>query len=158
MRKKYAYINKVCSTFFSEDENIAFIGVNLLQAAKKEKSLEKREELLKQAITHLASQPLNIDMNEVPLLLVDNGNYTSLADLTLRKIKALDSLSIETRERFMSKMEYEKARDQCYSIILSLFAAIDQSISKEISPSLDSTDNNQYQDYIDYFLSKLNAI
>ena len=95
MRKKYAYINKVCSTFFSEDENIAFIGVNLLQAAKKEKSLEKREELLKQAITHLASQPLNIDMNEVPLLLVDNGNYTSLADLTLRKIKALDSLSIE---------------------------------------------------------------
>jgi hypothetical protein len=55
MRKKYAYINKVCSTFFSEDENIAFIGVNLLQAAKKEKSLEKREELLKQAITHLAS-------------------------------------------------------------------------------------------------------
>jgi hypothetical protein len=81
-------------------------------------------------------------MNEVPLLLVDNGNYTSLADLTLRKIKALDSLSIETRERFMSKMEYEKARDQCYSIILSLFAAIDQSISKEISPSLDSTDNN----------------
>ena len=58
----------------------------------------------------------------------------------------------------MSKMEYEKARDQCYSIILSLFAAIDQSISKEISPSLDSTDNNQYQDYIDYFLSKLNAI
>lgn len=76
-------------------------------------------------------------MNEVPLLLVDNGNYTSLADLTLRKIKALDSLSIETRERFMSKMEYEKARDQCYSIILSLFAAIDQSISKEISPSLD---------------------
>jgi hypothetical protein len=81
-------------------------------------------------------------MNEVPLLLVDNGNYTSLADLTLRKIKALDSLSIESRERFMSKMEYEKARDQCYSIILSLFAAIDQSISKEISPSLDSTDNN----------------
>jgi hypothetical protein len=55
MRKKYAYINKVCSTFFSEDENIAFIGVNLLHAAKKEKSLEKREELLKQAITHLAS-------------------------------------------------------------------------------------------------------
>jgi hypothetical protein len=95
MRKKYAYINKVCSTFFSEDENIAFIGVNLLHAAKKEKSLEKREELLKQAITHLASQPLNIDMNEVPLLLVDNGNYTSLADLTLRKIKALDSLAID---------------------------------------------------------------
>jgi hypothetical protein len=95
MRKKYAYINKVCSTFFSEDENIAFIGINLLHAAKKEKSLEKREELLKQAITHLASQPLNIDMNEVPLLLVDNGNYTSLADLTLRKIKALDSLAID---------------------------------------------------------------
>ncbi len=30
MRKKYAFINKVCSSFFSEDENIAFIGVNLL--------------------------------------------------------------------------------------------------------------------------------
>lgn len=95
MRKKYAYINKVCSSFFSEDENIAFIGVNLLQAAKKEKVLEKREDLLRQAITHLASQPLNIDMIEVPILLVENGNYTSLADLTLRKIKALESLSIE---------------------------------------------------------------
>jgi hypothetical protein len=64
-------------------------------------------------------------MNEVPLLLVDNGNYTSLADLTLRKIKALDSLAIDQRERLMSQMEFEKARDQCYSIILSLFAAID---------------------------------
>ena len=30
MRKKYAFINKVCSTYFSEDENVAFIGVNLL--------------------------------------------------------------------------------------------------------------------------------
>ena len=39
MRKKYAFINKVCSTYFSEDENVAFIGVNLLQAAKKEKVL-----------------------------------------------------------------------------------------------------------------------
>jgi hypothetical protein len=55
MRKKYAHINKVCSSYFTEDENIAFIGVNLLQAAKREKELQKREDLLRQAITHLAS-------------------------------------------------------------------------------------------------------
>jgi len=51
--------------------------------------LLKKEQLLKQAIDHLTSQPINIDMNQIPQLLVDNGNYTSLADLTLRKIKAL---------------------------------------------------------------------
>ena len=87
-------------------------------------------------------------------MLVDNGNYTSLADLTLRKIKALDSLSVEQRERLMSKEEYERAREQCYSLILSLFAAIDQSISKEPT----SHDQSKQGDYIDYFLSKLNAI
>lgn len=54
----------------------------------------------------------------------------------------------------MSKDEYQAAREQCYSIILSLFAAIDQSISKETSPQADPKN----QDYIDYFLSKLNAI
>ena len=54
----------------------------------------------------------------------------------------------------MSKDEYQAAREQCYSIILSLFAAIDQSISKETSPQADPKN----QDYIDYFLSKLNVI
>jgi hypothetical protein len=95
-------------------------------------------------------------MSEVPLLLVDNGNYTSLADLTLRKIKALDSLPLEQRERLMSKDEYDHAREQCYSIILSLFAAIDQSISKETATA--TTSDKGSQDYIDYFLGKLNAI
>jgi hypothetical protein len=50
MRTKYAHINKVCDTFFSKNENVAFIGITLLQAAKKEKNTFKREELLKQAI------------------------------------------------------------------------------------------------------------
>jgi len=78
-----------------------------LQAARKEKSKAKKEELLKQSIEHLSSQPLNIDMNQIPQLLVDNGNYTSLADLTLRKIKALESLSLDQRERLMTEIEFQ---------------------------------------------------
>jgi hypothetical protein len=45
-------------------------------------------------------------MNSLPELLVENGNYTSLADLTLRKIKALEALPLDQRERFMSEREY----------------------------------------------------
>jgi hypothetical protein len=30
MRMKYSSINKVCSTYFSRNENIAFIGITLL--------------------------------------------------------------------------------------------------------------------------------
>jgi hypothetical protein len=41
-------------------------------------------------------------MSVVPYLLVDNGNYTTLADLTLRKLKALESLNFEERERLMT--------------------------------------------------------
>ncbi len=36
MRTKYYRINKICSTYFSQSENVAFIGVTLLEAAKKE--------------------------------------------------------------------------------------------------------------------------
>ncbi len=73
-------------------------------------------------------------MSVVPFLLVDNGNYTTLADLTLRKLKALESLKLEQRERLMTKSDYESAKDECYSIILSLFAAIDLSITKTAPP------------------------
>jgi hypothetical protein len=72
----------------------------------KEKQIAKKEELLKQAIDNLSQEPLNIDMNEIPLLLAENGNYTSLADLTLRKIKALNSLRPEERLKRMSDSEY----------------------------------------------------
>jgi hypothetical protein len=34
-------------------------------------------------------------------------------------------MKLEERERIMSKQDYEAAKDECYSIILSLFAAID---------------------------------
>jgi hypothetical protein len=130
MRQIYGSINKVCKSYFSLGENITFIGITLLQAAKKEKVIQRKEELLKQAVDHLCDQPVNIDMNIVPYLLVDNGNYTTLADLCLRKLKALESLTLEERERIMTKSDYESAKDECYSIILSLFAAIDQSITK----------------------------
>ena len=90
MRQIYGSINKICGSYFSLSENITFIGITLLQAAKKEKSLQKKEELLKQAIDHLTDQPINIDMKIVPYLLVDNGNYSTLADLTLRKLRALE--------------------------------------------------------------------
>jgi hypothetical protein len=42
-------------------------------------------------------------MTIVPQLLVDNGNYTTLADLTLRKLRALEALKVEERERMMTK-------------------------------------------------------
>lgn len=50
MRNKYALVNKTCDTFFSKNENIAFIGVSLLQTARKEKNLQRKEAMLKQAI------------------------------------------------------------------------------------------------------------
>lgn len=93
-------------------------------------------------------------MSEVPRLLVDNGSYTSLADLTLRKIRALEKLTGAERDRLMSETEYKTAKEQCYSIILSLFAAIELSISKD--DSANSLLNKEEQDYISYFLSKLN--
>lgn len=66
MKQKYSRINKVCSTYFSQSENVAFIGVTLLEAAKKEKSLQRKEDLLRQAIEHLTANPLNIDMIVIP--------------------------------------------------------------------------------------------
>jgi len=42
-------------------------------------------------------------MTLVPQLLAENGNYSSLADLTLRKINALEGLSKDQRERLMSE-------------------------------------------------------
>jgi hypothetical protein len=54
MRQIYGGINKVCKSYFSISENITFIGITLLQAAKKEKSLQRKEELLKQAVDHLS--------------------------------------------------------------------------------------------------------
>ena len=42
-------------------------------------------------------------MSVVPFLLIDNGNYTTLADLVLRKLRALESLRVEERERMMTK-------------------------------------------------------
>jgi|LauGreDrversion4_2_1035121.scaffolds.fasta_scaffold21962_6 hypothetical protein len=51
----------------------------------------------------------------------------------------------------MSALEYENAVEHCQSIILSLFAAIDASISKETTSVISS-------DYFAYFLSKLNVV
>ena len=124
-------------------ENITFIGITLLQAAKREKSIQRKEELLKQAVDHLTDQPINIDMSVVPYLLVDNGNYTTLADLTLRKLRALESLKVEERDRIMTKSDYINAKDECYSIILSLFAAIDQSINKNLPASSNNNKDDQ---------------
>lgn len=155
MRQKYANISKSCSTFFSRNENIAFIGVTLLQTAKREKNFQKKEEILKQAITHLVSQPVNIDMSVVPQLLVENGNYSSLADLTLRKINALETLSKEQRERLMSEDSYHYQLNQCYTIIISLFAAIDQSITKA---GTQADSKKEQVDYIEFFLAKLNQV
>lgn len=140
MRKIYGSINKICGSYFSLSENITFIGITLLQAARREKSIERKEELLKQAVDHLSDQPINIDMSVVPYLLVDNGNYTTLADLALRKLRALQSLKLEERERIMTKQDYDAAKDECYSILLSLFAAIDQSITKIIPPPANNRD------------------
>jgi hypothetical protein len=87
-------------------------------------------------------------------LLVDNGNYSSLADLTLRKIKALESLSKEDRDRLMSEDHYKDQLDECYSIIISLFVAIDKSISKE-----DLEDKDEFHnDYVTYFKKKLDQV
>ena len=140
MRKIYGSINKICGSYFSLSENITFIGITLLQAARREKSIERKEELLKQAVDHLSDQPINIDMSVVPYLLVDNGNYTTLADLALRKLRALQSLKLEERERIMTKQDYDAAKDECYSILLSLFAAIDQSITNIIPPPANNRD------------------
>lgn len=46
-------------------------------------------------------------MTIVPQLLVENGNYSSLADLTLRKINALEGLSKDQRERLFSEDQYQ---------------------------------------------------
>jgi len=42
-------------------------------------------------------------MRVVPYLLVDNGNYTTLADLTLRKLRALEGMKREERDRIMTQ-------------------------------------------------------
>jgi len=44
-------------------------------------------------------------------LLVDNGNYTTLADLSLRKLRALENLSTEERERQMTSFDYTSAKE-----------------------------------------------
>ena len=52
----------------------------------------------------------------VPQLLIENGNYTSLADLTLRKIKALDELNLnpKERDRVMTEEALKNERNHCY--------------------------------------------
>ena len=62
IKQKYANISKVCNTYFSKEENLNFIGISLLQTARKEKDQRNKEDLLKQAIEHFCAHPLNIDM------------------------------------------------------------------------------------------------
>lgn len=107
MRQRLFQIQKTCDTYFQKCENLAIIGVSLLKAAKNERNISKREDLLKQAIENLSSQPLNIDLTTVPYLLVENGNYTSLADLTLRKLRVLQQMAPSERQRNMTALEYQ---------------------------------------------------
>ena len=107
MRQRLFQIQKTCDTYFQKCENLAIIGVSLLKAAKNERNISKREDLLKQAIENLSSQPLNIDLTTVPYLLVENGNYTSLADLTLRKLRLLQQMKPSERQRNMTALEYQ---------------------------------------------------
>jgi len=107
MRQRLFQIQKTCDTYFQKCENLAIIGVSLLKAAKNERNISKREDLLKQAIENLSSQPLNIDLTTVPYLLVENGNYTSLADLTLRKLRVLQQMTPSERQRNMTALEYQ---------------------------------------------------
>lgn len=53
----------------------------------------------------LGSEPAKINMGTVPVLLAENGNYTSLADLTLRKIKALSAMQGNKRVKSMNDEE-----------------------------------------------------
>ncbi len=96
-------------------------------------------------------------MNEIPLLLAENGNYTSLADLTLRKIKALNSLRPEERLKRMSDSEYTQQIEECHGVILALFGAIDKSIVKD-SGDLKFGNNQKEIDMFDYFYKKLSQI
>lgn len=95
-------------------------------------------------------------MNQIPQLLIENGNYTSLADLTLRKIKALEGLTKEERDRLLGELEYRNSIEQCYSVIISLFVAIDQSLLKDEAKF--QSENHHEQNLIQFFLSKLRVI
>ena len=68
----------------------------------KEKNIHKREELLKHALEQLSSDPTKINFSSIKGLLVENGNFSTLADLLLRKIKAFKSM------KDSEKIKYDK--------------------------------------------------
>lgn len=83
---------------------------------------------MKQAIDQLSQEPIKLDLDTISPLLVENGNFSSLVDLTLRKIRALNNLS-EADKLIMGEFEFENKLNRCHSLILSLFAALDISIN-----------------------------
>jgi hypothetical protein len=62
-------------------------------------------------------------------LLVDDGYFTGLADLALRKIQAYKEMKDLERARYdKSQIDFEV--DECYALIISMLVAFDISINK----------------------------
>eukprot|EP00347_Sterkiella_histriomuscorum_P003419 403364365 len=157
IRERSIRINNLCSALFTIEENKAFVGESLISTAVKEQNQQKREELLKQAMFSLCEQPLEIDLTILAPLLVEIGNFSSLVDLTLRKISALNNLS-EIQRKNIDQQEAQNMRDQCYEIILQLFSAIDISINNQTKEFGLQHISDKEKDLQKIFIRKLNQI
>ena len=83
-----------------------FLGENFLRRAVIETEMDKKQHLIKTGVDLLIQNPIKIDMTKVPELLGETGNYTTLADIILRKLKALKSLPEQERMRTMSEEDF----------------------------------------------------
>lgn len=108
-----------------------FLGENYLRRAVIENDIEKKQQLIKAGVDLLIQNPIRVDMIKVPELLAETGNYTTLADIILRKLKALKSLSEQERTKLMTEEDFTQSISDCYGVLVSLFGAIDKSITRD---------------------------
>mmetsp|Transcript_3676 Transcript_3676/g.2747 ORF Transcript_3676/g.2747 Transcript_3676/m.2747 type:complete len:189 (+) Transcript_3676:382-948(+) len=123
--RRVAKMRKLCANLFTEAENQTFIGETILKNAAREKNAERRDELMKHAIEQIQKEPAGIDLRSVVPVLIDSGHYLSLVELCLRKAAALQ------REG-----EDQDEKDECYALVLSLFSALEFSITNEASANI----------------------
>ena len=67
-----------------------------------------------------------MEMLSIVPMLVETGNFQTIVDLCLRKIRAIDQNKTEENAE-----DFNDFKDECYTIILQLIAAIEYSISNK---------------------------
>ena len=122
IRLRASRAQNLCQTLFSPGENRIFIGESLLQNSLQEINLDKKEELMKEAMNAFDADPLRVDLETIIPMLVKNANFAVIVHICLKKLQLLN-IAEET-----DKIE------ELYDIIVTLFNALDKVISNyEIS-------------------------